>query len=141
MSEMERRAAERAGITVPIELVVIGQPLAFDETSGDPIERAAFSRQMRGEKIEATLLDISINGCRVGAERFPPVLTRVSVKFNLPTYGEVEGVALVMWRRVVPYEYSKNGHKFLREAGFGLVFESLSLEARTAIAKLVAERT
>ena len=66
--------------------------------------------------------------------------TAHSIAFELPELGKVSGVGLVMWRRTVPHEVLVDGQNSVREAGFGLVFESLSLEARTAIARMVDSR-
>ena len=140
MGNQERRAATRAGIQLPVEVEVIGQPLGLDEDLvGDPIERAAFPVHMRGEKLQGTIRDISVNGARIASDRFPHILSRVALRFELPGHGPVHGVALVMWRRTVRHETIVDGQRISREAGFGLVFESLALKARIAIATLAGE--
>jgi len=69
-------------------------------------------------------------------------VSRVSFTFPLQGYGQIETLGWVLWRRRADAEIpAQNGgdKPILVKAGFGLLFEAISLDARNYIAKLVAE--
>jgi hypothetical protein len=101
-------------------------------------ERVRADPTDRGKRFPATLRDLSVNGAFLEAEPLP-LLSRVSIKFEVPAFRSVEAVGWVLWRRTATCTVTKpSGAPLTLGAGFGVIFEWISLEARLEIARRVA---
>jgi hypothetical protein len=91
-----------------------------------------------GNRMQLAIRDVSMNGAFVEGESLP-LLSRVAMVFEVPDFRKVEAVGWVMWRRkdacTIEHE---SGEKIELGAGFGVLFEWVSLEARLEIARRVA---
>ncbi len=118
------------------KITEIGQklpaPLAkvYERVTADPTDL--------GKRYQLTVRDISVNGAFVEGETLP-LLSRVAMVFDVPGYRKVEAVGWVLWRRkdacIIP---DSSGKDVKLGAGFGVVFEWISLDARLEIARRVA---
>jgi hypothetical protein len=91
-----------------------------------------------GKRFQATLRDLSANGAFIEAEPLP-LLSRVAMVIEIPRFKNVEAVGWVLWRRSAPCTIDlPNGAPVTLGAGFGIMFEWISLEARLEIARRVA---
>jgi hypothetical protein len=104
----------------------------------DVYERVHADPTDKGKRFAATLRDLSVNGGFLEAEPLP-LLSRVVMVIDMPSYREVEAVGWVLWRRTAPCTITRpSGAPITLGAGFGVVFEWISLEARLEIARRVA---
>jgi hypothetical protein len=102
----------------------------YERVHADPTDR--------GKRFFATLRDLSVNGAFLEAEPLP-LLSRVAMVIEVPTFRAVEAVGWVLWRRTAPCTITRpSGAPITLGAGFGVVFEWISLEARLEIARRVA---
>jgi hypothetical protein len=91
-----------------------------------------------GKRFQATLRDLSVNGAFIEADPLP-LLSRVALVIEVPRWKNVEAVGWVLWRRTGPCTIDRpNGAPITLGAGFGVIFEWISLEARLEIARRVA---
>jgi len=91
-----------------------------------------------GKRFAATLRDLSVNGAFLEAEPLP-LLSRVVMAIEMPSFRTVEAVGWVLWRRTAPCTITRpTGAPITLGAGFGVVFEWISLESRLEIARRVA---
>jgi hypothetical protein len=91
-----------------------------------------------GARRQAVLRDVSMNGAFVEGEPLP-LLSRVAMLFDVPGFRKVEAVGWVMWRRREACTITRDdGEKLTLAAGFGVLFEWTSLEARLEIARRIA---
>ena len=101
-------------------------------------ERVKADTADSGKRFAATLRDLSVNGAFLEAEPLP-LLSRVVMVIDMPSFREVEAVGWVLWRRTAPCTITRpSGAPITLGAGFGVVFEWISLEARLEIARRVA---
>ena len=91
-----------------------------------------------GKRFSATLRDLSVNGAFVEGEPLP-LLSRVAMVIAMPSFKPVDVVGWVLWRRTAACTVTRaSGAPLTLGAGFGVVFEWISLEARIEIARRVA---
>ncbi len=91
-----------------------------------------------GRRFDATLRDLSVNGAFIEADPLP-LMSRVVLNIEVPGFKHIEAVGWVLWRRTGPCLIKRaDGSQLSLGAGFGLVFEWISLEARLEIARRVA---
>ena len=91
-----------------------------------------------GKRFVATLRDLSVNGAFLEGEPIP-LLSRVALVIDVPGYKKVEAVGWVLWRRTAACTIRRpNGAPVTLGAGFGVVFEWISLESRLEIARRVS---
>ena len=101
-------------------------------------ERVHADRNDPGKRFAATLRDLSVNGAFLEAEPLP-LLSRVVLLVDLPSFRQVEAVGWVLWRRTAPCTITRpTGAPVTLGGGFGVIFEWISLEARLEIARRVA---
>lgn len=85
-----------------------------------------------------TIKDLSTNGAFLVGSVLP-LLSRVSFQFRLKNYGLVQALGWVLWHRnddcVIP---NPRGEVSLQK-GFGVLFESLPLDARLVIRELAED--
>jgi hypothetical protein len=101
-------------------------------------ERVHADESDKGKRFAATLRDLSVNGAFLEGEPLP-LLSRVVMAIEVPSFRSVEAVGWVLWRRTAPCTVTRpTGAPVTLGAGFGVVFEWISLEARLEIARRVA---
>lgn len=101
-------------------------------------ERVRADKEGTGRRFQGTLRDLSVNGAFIEADPLP-LLSRVAMAIEVPNFKNVEAVGWVLWRRTGPCTIKRpNGAPITLGAGFGVVFEWISLEARLEIARRVA---
>jgi hypothetical protein len=133
----DRRRAARVRVSIPATVEVLGDPHkqgGFDTG----YERLVVPADMAGARFDATILDLSINGARLGASTFPALLSRLSLAFTLPGYGRALAVSIVMWRRTTPEAQSPGSDAGQGEPGLGVLFEAVDIGVRKCIADLVS---
>jgi hypothetical protein len=102
----------------------------YERIRADPTER--------GKRFVATVRDLSVNGAFLEGEPLP-LLSRVALKIEMPSYAAIDAVGWVLWRRSAPCTIERpSGAPLTLGAGFGVIFEWISLEARLEIARRVA---
>ena len=83
--------------------------------------------------------DLSTNGAFISGAPLP-LLSRVAVKFEVEGVGAIDAVGWVLWQRSDDCELpGQRRPRCPLPQGFGILFESIPLEARNAIAALVAK--
>ncbi len=133
------RNAPRALVTIPTLVEKVGQqPISPDPGLVPHFERVSAHGGGIGAKVPGIIRDLSVNGVFIAAQPFP-LLSRVSFTFPLTGYGQVDAIGWVFWRRSqdVTVRYTGREAAFL-PAGIGVLFESVPIDARIAIAQIVA---
>lgn len=136
----EKRRAPRISVNIPTLVEVIGQKDVEVHPGLAPIyERITASDEPVGKKFPGVIRDLSTNGAFIAG---PPLalLSRVAFTFPLEGFGQIEVLGWTLWRRTSDCELPARGrgHSVKLPAGFGVLFEAVSLEARQAIAKMIA---
>ena len=143
MSELRR--AVRLVVNAPAIVESIGQgPMHLHPNLAAVFRRVQADATTIGKRFPAVVRDLSTNGAFISAPPLP-LLSRVAVKFELKTIGSVDAVGWVLWQRAedcelpvtTPTSAGQSG-TILLPKGFGVLFESIPLEIRSAIATLVA---
>jgi hypothetical protein len=101
-------------------------------------ERVAADPTNIGRMYHARVHDVSMNGVFIEAEEPLPLLSRVGLLFDVPDYRQVEAIGWVLWRRREACMVTTEGVTLDLPAGYGVLFEWLSLEARLEIARRIA---
>ena len=137
MSAREHRRARRVAVNYPALIESIGQPpVALHPAVASVYQRVTPDEGSVGTKLPGMVRDLSTNGMFLSCDPFP-LLARVHVSFDLPTYGAVEVVGWVLWRRERDCEIPDAlGDPVPLPAGIGILFEAMPLEARLVIAKM-----
>ncbi len=111
---------------------------ALPRPLADVYERVHADPRDKGKRFAATLRDLSVNGAFLEGEPLP-LLSRVLMVIDVPSFRQVEAVGWVLWRRTAPCTVTRpSGAPVTLGAGFGVVFEWISLDARLEIARRVA---
>jgi hypothetical protein len=139
MSELRRAA--RLVVNAPAIVESIGQgPMHLHPNLAAVFRRVQADPTTVGKRFPAVVRDLSTNGAFISAEPLP-LLSRVAVKFELKAIGSVDAVGWVLWQRAedceLPAQAGQPGMITLPK-GFGVLFESIPLEIRSAIAALVS---
>ncbi|HEY0479852.1 MAG TPA: PilZ domain-containing protein [Kofleriaceae bacterium] len=136
MSELRRAA--RLVINAPAIVESIGQgPMHLHPNLAAVFRRVQADATMIGKRFPAVVRDLSTNGAFISAPPLP-LLSRVAVKFDLKGVGAVDAVGWVLWQRTEDCELPGPTSSISLPKGFGVLFESIPLEIRSAIAALVA---
>jgi hypothetical protein len=135
----DQRAAHRLSVAFPATIESIGQaPPALLPEVAAVYQRVHADETSIGATVFGTVRDLSSNGAFVACEPLP-LLSRVLLGFELASIGPVEAVAWVMGARIADVTvHDAHGREVTLPRGVGLIFESLALEARAAIARLAA---
>lgn len=137
----ERRHAARVSVNLPTLVEVVGHREAeLHPNLAKVYQRVLPATELVGEKFAGVIRDLSTNGAFIAGTP-APLLSRVAFSFGLTGFGgPIEVLAWTLWRRTGDYEIPREGSDpvFL-PGGFGVLFEAISLEARQAIARMVAE--
>ena len=136
MSELRR--AQRLVINAPAIIESIGQgPMHLHPNLAAVFRRVQADATTIGKRFPAVVRDLSTNGAFISAEPLP-LLSRVAVKFELKGVGNVDAVGWVLWQRSEECQLPTAAGSVTLPRGFGVLFESIPLEIRSAIAALVA---
>ena len=138
MSELRRAA--RLVINAPAIVESIGQgPMQLHPNLAAVFRRVVADSSTLGQRFPAVVRDLSTNGAFISGVPLP-LLARVAVKFEIKTIGAVDAVGWVLWQRASECELPTPNGVIALPKGFGILFESIPLEIRSAIAALVARQ-
>lgn len=134
----EQRRAARLVVNAPVVIESIGQvPVTLHPNLAQVFRRVEADATTVGRRFPAVVRDLSTNGAFISGAPLP-LLTRVALKFEVRGVGAVDAIGWVLWQRAADCELpGPNGTTHLPK-GFGVLFESIPLEVRSAIAALVA---
>jgi hypothetical protein len=135
MSELRRAA--RLVINAPAIVESIGQgAMQLHPNLAAVFRRVEADHSTIGQRFPAVVRDLSTNGAFISAEPLP-LMSRVAVKFEIKGVGAVDAVGWVLWQRTEDCELPSPSGPIKLPRGFGVLFESIPLEIRAAIAALV----
>jgi hypothetical protein len=138
----EHRRAQRLVVNSPAVVESIGQvPMTLHPNLAAVFKRVDADASTIGKRFPAVVRDLSTNGAFISGPPLP-LLSRVAIKFEVKGLGTVDAVGWVLWQRTSDCELPPqdgNGATVLPK-GFGVLFESIPLETRAAIAALVAKQ-
>jgi hypothetical protein len=136
MSELRRAA--RLVINAPAIVESIGQgPMQLHPNLAAVFRRVVADSSTLGQRFPAVVRDLSTNGAFISGVPLP-LLARVAVKFEIKGIGPVDAIGWVLWQRASDCELPTPAGVVTLPKGFGVLFESIPLEVRSAIAALVA---
>ena len=134
----ELRRAARLVVNAPAIVESIGQgPMHLHPNLAAVFRRVEADATALGKRFPAVVRDLSTNGAFISAAPLP-LLSRVAMKFELQTVGAVDAVGWVLWQRADDCGLPGPDGPLTLPRGFGVLFESIPLEIRSAIAALVA---
>lgn len=133
----ESRGAVRVLINAPAIVESIGQPaMALHPNLSTVFRRVQADADTVGQRFPAMIRDLSTNGAFVAGHAMP-LLARVALRFELTSFGPIDAIGWVLWQRTSDCQVpDAQGAMVTLPRGFGVLFESISLEARRAIAAL-----
>jgi len=138
MSELRRAA--RLVINAPAIVESIGQgQMQLHPNLAAVFRRVDADTSTIGQRFPAVVRDLSTNGAFISGSPLP-LLARVAVKFEIKTIGAVDAVGWVLWQRASECELPTPNGVITLPKGFGVLFKSIPLEIRSAIAALVARQ-
>ena len=137
MSELRRAA--RLVVNAPAVVESIGQvAMALHPNLAAVFRRVDADATTVGQRFPAGVRDLSTNGAFVAGPTLP-LLARVALKFEVRGIGPIDAIGWVLWQRLEDCELpAVVGAATSLPKGFGVLFESVPLETRAAIAALVA---
>jgi hypothetical protein len=140
MSSDLRRAA-RLVVNAPAVVESIGQvPMYLHPNLQAVFRRVEADTTTLGKRFPAVIRDLSTNGAFISGMTLP-LLARVAIKFEIRGIGAVDAVGWVLWQRTADCELpNESGGTSVLPRGFGVLFESIPLETRAAIAAFVARQ-
>jgi hypothetical protein len=140
MTKGEQRQAARLNVNIPTLVEVVGQrEVKLHPNLEKVYQRVYASKDRVGDKFPGVLRDLSTNGAFISGPPLP-LLSRVAFTFPLDGFGQIEILGWTLWRRTDDCEIPREPTPVQLQAGFGVLFESISLEGRQAISRLVNER-
>lgn len=136
MSELRRAA--RLVINAPAIVESIGQgTMQLHPNLAAVFRRVEADVATLGQRFPAVVRDLSTNGAFISGAPLP-LLARVAVKFEIKGVGPVDAIGWVLWQRASDCEVPMPSGPVILPKGFGVLFESIPLEIRAAIASLVS---
>ena len=142
MSELRRAA--RLVVNAPAVVESIGQvPMTLHPNLAAVFRRVEADDSTVGKRFPAVVRDLSTNGAFISGAPLP-LLSRVAVKFEVRGIGAIDAVGWVLWQRTadceLPTSTTIGAATSTLPKGFGILFESIPLDTRAAIAALVAKQ-
>lgn len=137
----ERRHAARVSVNLPTVVEVVGHREAeLHPNLAKVYQRVLPASELVGETFAGVVRDLSTNGAFIAGTP-APLLSRVTFSFGIMGHaGAIEVLGWTLWRRTADCEVPREGaDPVFLPAGFGVLFEAISLEARQAISRLVAD--
>jgi hypothetical protein len=136
----EQRRAARLVVNAPVVVESIGQvAMSLHPNLAKVFRRVEADGTTIGQRFPAVVRDLSTNGAFISGPTLP-LLSRVALKFALRSVGTVDAVGWVLWQRTADCELPTATGAASLPKGFGVLFESIPLETRAAIAALVARQ-
>ena len=136
MSDIRRAA--RLVVNAPAVIESIGQgSMQLHPNLAKVFRRVDADRSSIGTKFPALIRDLSTNGAFISGAPLP-LLSRVALKFVVEGLGNVDAIGWVLWQRMDDCELPGQAKAQTLPKGFGILFEAIPMETRTAIAALVA---
>lgn len=137
MSDIRR--APRLVVNAPAVVESIGQgSMQLHPNLAKVFRRVDADRSSIGTKFPAVVRDLSTNGAYISGPPLP-LLSRVALKFVVDGLGTIDAIGWVLWQRMDDCELPGQGKAQMLPKGFGVLFEAIPMETRTAIAALVAK--
>lgn len=134
----EPRRAPRLVVNAPAVIESIGQAsMQLHPNLARVFRRVDADKSSVGTKFPAMIRDLSTNGAFVSGAPLP-LLSRVALKFELKGVGTVDAIGWVLWQRMDDCEVPSADASSTLPKGFGVLFEAIPMETRTAIAALVS---
>jgi hypothetical protein len=134
----EPRRAPRLVVNAPAVIESIGQAsMQLHPNLARVFRRVDADKSSVGTKFPAMIRDLSTNGAFVSGAPLP-LLSRVALKFELKGVGTVDAIGWVLWQRMDDCEVPGVEVSTPLPKGFGVLFEAIPMETRSAIAALVA---
>jgi hypothetical protein len=132
----EHRRARRILLNQPTVLEVVGQPsMELPPQVARVYTRVESDKSALGRRFPGILRDLSTNGCFIATEPVP-LMSRVALQFEFEGV-RADGLAWVLWRREADSEIQGSDGPITLPRGVGLLFESVPLDVRIAIARAV----
>ncbi|NVB77574.1 MAG: PilZ domain-containing protein [Kofleriaceae bacterium] len=136
MSDVRR--APRLVVNAPAIVESIGQAaMQLHPNLGRVFRRVEADRTTIGTKFPAVVRDLSTNGAFISGAPLP-LLSRVALKFDVKGVGTIDAIGWVLWQRMDDCEVPGPSSAATLPKGFGVLFEAIPMETRTAIAALVS---
>lgn len=136
MSDIRR--APRLVVNAPAVVESIGQgSMQLHPSLAKVFRRIEADRSSIGTKFPAVVRDLSTNGAYISGPPLP-LLSRVALKFDVKGIGTIDAIGWVLWQRMDDCELPGQGGSTALPRGFGVLFEAIPMEMRSAIAALVA---
>ena len=136
MSDIRR--APRLVVNAPAVIESIGQgSMQLHPNLARVFRRVDADRSSIGTKFPAVVRDLSTNGAYISGPPLP-LLSRVAMKFEVKSLGTVDAIGWVLWQRMDDCELPGQAAAQTLPKGFGVLFEAIPMETRSAIAALVA---
>jgi hypothetical protein len=133
----DNRRAGRILVNAPAIIESIGQvAMQLHPNLAAVYRRVDADLSTVGKKFPAVVRDLSTNGCFISGAPLP-LLARVALRFEVRGIGAIDAVGWVLWQRTDDCELPGPDHNRTLPKGFGILFESIPLETRSAIAALV----
>ena len=136
MSDIRR--APRLVVNAPAVVESIGQgSMQLHPNLAKVFRRVDADRSSIGSKFPAVVRDLSTNGAFISGAPLP-LLSRVALKFEVKGVGTIDAIGWVLWQRMDDCELPGQSTAQTLPKGFGVLFEAIPMETRSAIAALVA---
>jgi len=136
MSDIRR--APRLVVNAPAVVESIGQgSMQLHPNLAKVFRRVDADRSSIGSKFPAVVRDLSTNGAFISGAPLP-LLSRVALKFEVKGVGTIDAIGWVLWQRMDDCELPGQNAAQTLPKGFGVLFEAIPMETRSAIAALVA---
>lgn len=137
----DARRAPRLVVNAPAVVESIGQTaMALHPNLAKVFRRVDADKTAIGTRFPAVVRDLSTNGAFVAGQPLP-LLSRVAIKFDLKGVGSVDAIGWVLWQRTEDCEVPAGTGTATLPKGFGVLFEAIPMETRSAIASLVSSLT
>ena len=136
----EHRRAARLVVNAPAIVESIGQvPMYLHPNLQAVFRRVEADTSTLGKRFPAVVRDLSTNGAFISGITLP-LLARVAIKFENRGIGPIDAVGWVLWQRTADCELPGESGVSVLPRGFGVLFESIPLETRAAIAAFVSRQ-
>jgi len=133
----EHRRARRILLNAPTVIEVVGQPaMHLPPQVARVYRRVESDKTVLGRRFPGVVRDLSTNGAFIATEPVP-LLSRLALQFDFET-TRIDALAWVMWSRTGDTEVvAADGTPVTLPRGIGVLFESVPLDVRIAIARAV----
>ncbi|MBP9086528.1 MAG: PilZ domain-containing protein [Kofleriaceae bacterium] len=134
----DNRRAGRLIVNAPAIVESIGQaPMSLHPNLAAVYRRVQADADTITRRFPAVVRDLSTNGAFIAGVSLP-LMARVALRFDVTGVGKIDAIGWVMWLRSdeckVP---TASGTMVTLPKGFGVLFESMALDIRNSIARLL----